>query len=244
MAEALALIGAVSAGVQFADAAVKLFDLATTLRSKLKAAPEKVKRLLNQIDQLIALAQWMKQTEADLPSSSVRLPLSTSAAGRSGVSWVEGALLDLTTQTQVLQHILEDMVQEADHGKLQNLWKGVLMVKREQEIKSALDEIERHKATLNMWLGQRNSRPLNDISHHVEDISKGVGKLDQNLVGMGQAFRGEFQSLSTDLQKYTTANASTIETFTHELVSISQVQKLILRNMLTFKDARTESREA
>ena len=232
MAEVLALVGAASAGVQFADAAAKLFNLATTLRAKLKEAPEKVKRLLNQIDQLITLAEWMKQTEADLPSLSGRLPQSISAAGRSGVSWVEGALMDLTTQAQVLQHILEDMVQEVDHGKLQNLWKGILTVKREREINSALDEIERHKATLNMWLGQRNSRPLNDLCHSVEYISDGVGKIDQNL-----------QGLSTDLQKYTTANASSMETFTQELVSIARVHNLI-SNILTCEDARTESREA
>jgi hypothetical protein len=269
MAEAIAVVGVVSAGLQCADAAVKLLSLASSLRSKLKDAPDKVKRRLGQIDQLIALAEWMKKTEADLSSSSLRLPLSISISRRSGVSWVEAALLDLTNQARNVQHILEDMVQEAGQGKMQNLWKGILTVKREQEISSALDEIERQKATLALWLGQHNSRPFEELHHDVEDVREGVRKVDQDMLDIGQTFRDEVQSISTQLQHYTTANVSVLETLRslstsnadalsrqiqqhhvdiqsesslmqlqlRDLVSMPQLQKQILVDWLTFKDA-------
>lgn len=56
MVDPITLLGVVSAGLQCASTATKLLSLAISLRSKLQDAPEKVKKRLGQIDQLIALA--------------------------------------------------------------------------------------------------------------------------------------------------------------------------------------------
>ena len=212
MADPITLLGVVSAGLQCASTATKLFSLALSLRSKLQDAPEKVKKRLGQIDQLIALAAWMRQTEAYLSSSSSsQLPQSLSSSGQSRVRLVEAALLDCTNQAQVLQRILKDMIQDADDGKLRNMWKGILSVKREQDISSALDEIERQKALLIIWLGLSNSQQFYQLHGTFDDICERLKDSDQRIVHFGQTFRDEFCNLSTEVRDHSSTNTSRFE---------------------------------
>jgi hypothetical protein len=118
MAEAVALLGAVAAGVQCAQVGLQVLILGSSLRAKLQDAPEKVKRWLGQVEQLVALAELIKQANADLSSSSFRSqPPTSSSLDRPASTWVETALRNCTDQVQTLQDILKDMLQEVDDGK-------------------------------------------------------------------------------------------------------------------------------
>lgn len=186
MAEAIALLGAVAAGVQCAQVCVQILLLGSSLRSKLQDALDKVKKWLGQIEQLIALAELMKKNDADLSLSALRIlpPLSSSssssseAAARTAATWVKAALLECTAQAQDLKSVLTDMLQEVDEGKGRKIWKTILTMKRVLRITSSLQEIERQKSMLNMWLGQNNLRQLGDLHHSVKEVRDGVGKVD------------------------------------------------------------------
>jgi hypothetical protein len=208
MAEAIALLGVVAAGVQCAQVGVQLLMLGSSLRSKLQDAPDKVKRWLGQIEQLVALAELIKQTDADL---SRLLPPPSLSSARSAAAWVEAALLDCTGQARALQDVLKDMLQEVDDRKGQKIWKTILTVKRETRITSALHEIERQKSMLNIWLGQNNLRQLDDLHHTVQDFRDGVEKVDRHMLHVEQTFCEEFQNLSTAFHSSSRATTSGLE---------------------------------
>jgi hypothetical protein len=91
MTEAIASLGVAAAAIQCAQAGGQLLLLGASLRSKLQDALDKVKRWLAQIEQLVALAELMKQTGVNLspspvpplapPSSSTKL---SGAMGQNG----------------------------------------------------------------------------------------------------------------------------------------------------------------
>ena len=225
MAEAIALLGVVSAGVQCAQVGVQLLMLGLSLRSKLQDAPDKVKRWLGQIEQLVALAELIKQTDADLSLSSLRLlPPPSLSSARSATTWVEAALLDCMDQAQALQDVLKDMLREVDDGKGQKIWKTILTMKRETRITRALHEIERQKSMLNIWLGQNNMRQLNDLQHGVQDFRDGVEKVDRHTLHVEQTFREEFQNLSTAFHSSHGATASSLESLRN--LSMSSAESL------------------
>lgn len=82
MTEAIALLGGAAAAIQCAQAGGQLLLLGASLSSKLQDAPDKVKRWLAQIEQLIALAELMKRTGVNLSPSTV-LPLTPPSSSTS-----------------------------------------------------------------------------------------------------------------------------------------------------------------
>lgn len=214
MAEAIALLGAGVADMQCAQVGVQIFILGLSLRSKLQDAPEQIKKWLGQIEQLVALTELIKKTDADadLSASTLRMlpPLSVSPA-RTAATWIEPALLECTGQAQALKRALEDMIQEVDGGKGQKIWKTILTVKRETRITSSLQEIERQKSLLNMWLGQNNLPQLNGLQHTVKEVRDKVGRVDGKILHVEQTFRQEFQNLSTVFHSSSRATTSDFE---------------------------------
>lgn len=212
MAEAIALLGAVAAGAQCAQVGGQILLLGWSLRSKLQAAPDQVKGWLGQIEQLVALAELMKEPDSDLSQSVLRLPSpQSSSPARTAATWVEAALLECTAQASTLTDVLKDMLQEVDDGKGRKIWKTILTVKREREITSALQEIERQKSMLNMWLGQNNLRQLDHLHRTVKEVRDGVGKVECNMLHVQQTFRQELQGLSTALNSSSEATTSGFE---------------------------------
>jgi hypothetical protein len=211
MTEAIALLGVAAAAIQCAQAGGQLLLLGASLRSKLQDAPDKVKKWLAHIEQLVALAELMNQSGVNLLPSSVP-PLAPPSSSTSLVApWVKTALLDCTSQAQALQTILREMLHEVDDRKGQKIWKTILTVTRETKIISILHEIERQKSMLNMWLGQNNLRQLDKLQHTVQDVRGGVEKVDQYMVHVQQAFREEIQNLARTVQASSTAAESSIE---------------------------------
>ncbi|KAH8655008.1 hypothetical protein BGZ60DRAFT_435416 [Tricladium varicosporioides] len=217
MAEAIALFGAVAAGVQCAQVGVQILILGSSLRSKLQDAPDQVQRWVGQIEQLVALAEIIKRSEVDLSPLSFQLQPPSSAASRTTGNWIKTALLECTSQAQTLRDILKDMLQEVDDGKRENLWKKLLTVKREQRIMSALQEIERQKSMLNMWLGMNNLHHLHRLRHTIAETHDGVGKVDSNLLHIDQTVHQGFQGLSTELNSVSKVTASGFDS----LISLS-----------------------
>jgi hypothetical protein len=229
MAEAVAFLGAAAAGVQCAQVCVQVLMLGLSLRSKLRNAPDQVKRWLEQIEQLIALTELMKNNEGNMSLAALSLlppPSSSSSSSSSSlqaaaappgtaVTWVEAALLECTAQAKALKDVLKDMVQEVDDAKGQKIWKAILTMKRELRITSSLQEIERQKSMLNLWLGQNNLRQLNDLRHTIKEVQNGRGKIDDKILHIEQTFLQELQGLSTAFHKSSKATASSLESLTN-----------------------------
>jgi Mg2+ and Co2+ transporter CorA len=111
-----------------------------------------------------------------------------------------------------------------DDREGQKIWKKILTVKRETNIISILDGIERQKSKLNIWLGQINLRQLDELQHSVQDVRGGVKKVNQNIARIQQAFREEVHDLAGTIQTRSTAAESKLEHL--ESLSISSLQSL------------------
>jgi hypothetical protein len=202
MAEVIALLGATAAGLQCAEVGVQILMLGLSLRSKLQDAPDQVKRWLTQIEQLVALAELIRSDTDLLPCSARTAAVAT---------WIETAILECTGQAQTLKGVFKDMLQEVDDGKGKKIWKSILTVKRETRIASILQEIERQKSMLGMWLGQNNLRQLKGLHHIIKEVQDVVGKVDGNVLHVEQTFGQELQSLSTAFYSSSRATASEFE---------------------------------
>lgn len=212
MAEAIALLGVTAAGIQCAQVGVQLLMLGSSLCSKLQDAPDKVKRWLDEIEQLVALAELIKDSAAVLSRSSFgsAAPVSPLPA-RPAISWVEAALRGCIIQAQALQDILKEMLHDVDDGKGQRIWKTIVTVKRETKITNLLSEIERQKSMLNMWLGQNNLNKLGDLHCTVTDVRDGVEKINCNILHMQQTFHEQIQNLVTTVQSSSSVAISGLE---------------------------------
>jgi len=225
MAEAIALLGVVAAGIQCTQVGLQLLLLGSSLRSKLQDAPDKVKGWLGQIEQLITLTELVRKADADISLSSLPpLQPASSSSSNSTVTWIEGALRECTRQCNILQDILKDMLQDVDDGKGQRIWKKILTVKRETTISSALEEIERHKSMLNIWLGHKNSRQLDSLHQVVGGIQEGVEKVAHNTLHNEQSLRSEFQNLSTEVNATSAITVSGFESL--KIISASNLQSI------------------
>ncbi|KAH6665505.1 hypothetical protein B0J14DRAFT_569108 [Halenospora varia] len=206
MAEAIALLGAVAAGVQCAQ------------------------------------VKFIKRSEVDLSPSSFQLqqPLSSSSSSaRTAGNWIEAALLECTSQAQTLRDILKDMLQEVDDGKREKIWKKILTVKREQRATTALQEIERQKSMLNMWLGLNNLHQLRGLHHSIAGIHDGMGKVDGNILHVDQTVHQEFQGLSAALNSSSKITASGFDSLTK--LSTSNVEALTQQMQRYHGELRSES---
>jgi len=219
MAEAIALLGVVAAGIQCADVSTRLLLFGSDLCSKLQDAPEKVRRWLDQIQQLITLAESIKQLDAIRIAFPVSLP-----STKSKVSWVEAALIDCTAQARTLQSVLEEMLEGVSDSTGQKMWKKILTIKREARILSALHEIERQKALLNIWIGQINLCHLHKLHDSAENIKEGLDKVDRSTLRITQTFKEEVQNLSMTLENSSRFFKSSFES--SESLIVSSVESL------------------
>jgi hypothetical protein len=214
MAEAVTLLGVVAAGVQCAEVGVQLLLLGSKLCSRIQDAPDKVKRWLDQIQQLVALAEFMQQLDTIRDLS--RLSLSST---NPAISWVEAALSDCTTQARALQDILEEMLEGVNDSSGLKMWKKILTVKREARITSALHEIERQKGLLNIWIGQSNLCQLSGLQGSADQIREGLGRVDRSTLQFSQTFAKEVQNLSTRLDDNSRLFESSFESSRNRIIS-------------------------
>jgi hypothetical protein len=84
-------------------------------------------------------------------------------------------------------------------------------LKRETRITSALDEIERDKSTLNVWLGQNSVIQLDGLRSTLQDSRDRLEKVDRHIVNAEQSFREELFNLSTSIHNSSDAVASGFE---------------------------------
>jgi len=212
MAEAVAMLGVVAAGLQCAQVGVQLLMSASSLCSRLQDAPEKVKSWLVQIAQLVVLAELMKTISTDpLLSSLPLLPAASPSSIETSVSWAESALLDCMNQAHALQDVLKDMLEDVNDGKGQKTWKKLLTVKRDSKITDSLHTIERQKSMLNIWLGQINLRRLASLHHTVNHIQDTVVRVDGRVAHNAKTVREEVQTMSKAIDDNSRRSVSALE---------------------------------
>ncbi|KAH8692126.1 hypothetical protein BGW36DRAFT_303365, partial [Talaromyces proteolyticus] len=171
MAEALAVLGAAAAALQFAEVSFKIVSRGSALVRKSREYPECLQRAHSQIRNLIYLA---KVTADNADSFQVAASTSQHAADQHGPQpadsqsaslavtsiQLEKVWKDCFRQAVILDDILQNMIQEVEGKGLIGIWRKLRRQERLDSIERALSELERSKATLDLWLGNESLRRM------------------------------------------------------------------------------------
>jgi hypothetical protein len=197
MAEALVLLGAVAAAIQCVDTGWNLLRTGSNLCSRLHNAPGKIRRSLEQVQQLVDLVELIKQVSTNSLTSSMRAPSQPGSISVSAISWLEVVIKDCTDQCRSLETILKEMLSEVEDGKCQGISRRILTLKREKIITNSFSEIERQKSALNIWLGHSALGQLNELHNKFDGLRSKVITVD-HLVRVQEQFYRAWKGSARD----------------------------------------------
>lgn len=206
MAEAIALLGVVAAATQFIEVGSRVLRFGSSLSSKLGESSQRIERWLDQVRQFSALVELIKQKTTPLS------PLAASATSElTTPTWLETTLRICTAQTLTLEEVLEDMRQDVYDGMREKVRKRVLTLKREERITQIMNELERHKSTLSIWLGQKNLHHLESLHSGLNKLREAVGNTNDKTFQNGQNLDRQLGHLVEAVHKSSDATASHLE---------------------------------
>ena len=130
MAEALAALGAVAAASQLAEQSLKIINFVIDLYSKVRDAPESIRKQSDQLDQLIHIAKLIE----DNP------PLRRDE--------VVSSLRSCLDEAKKLQEILTNISTAAGDGKVKKFWRALDGVATEKRILALFENLEQKKSSL------------------------------------------------------------------------------------------------
>lgn len=202
MAEALALLGAVAATAQCVDIGKRLLRTGRDLYSRLYDAPDKLRRSLTQLQQLVDLIDLVKQQSYASSTSPLIASSQPGFGSVSPVTWLEAVIMDCTNQFQDLEAILKKMLSEIESKPGKVNWRSILTLKRERTISELFSEIERQKSALNLWLGHSTSRELSELHSDLNGLRKKIITTN-DLVQLREDFEKTSEKLAREYSEIT-----------------------------------------
>jgi hypothetical protein len=139
MAEALAVLGAVSAASALAEQSIKIIRFLSDLPTKVRDAPASIQNQVVQVQQLVEIARLIEHNPS-LQTSGIASILGT--CGR---------------EAQQLLDVLWKLSVAAEDGRAKKLWKAIDGMKKEKDILAHLDGLEREKSALTLCISSIDS---------------------------------------------------------------------------------------
>ncbi|KKZ68533.1 hypothetical protein EMCG_05817 [[Emmonsia] crescens] len=187
MAEALALVGVAGAAVQFIDVGFKVVILAVSVSEKYSDAPQCVRRALDLVQQLLqvanattAKATWQRPVSE--PNGGTSSPQSLHAPAVDAPHNVAEAIWkSCTAQAKVLNEQLEPVLKNLNDTGIRRTWKQLLTVGKLKKIDQALNDMERWKTLLGVYMGQESLLQINQLQHGIAVIHDNIDQINANL---------------------------------------------------------------
>ena len=124
------VLGVLAAASQLTEQSLKIANIISDLYSKVRDAPESIRKQSVQVGQLIEIARQIKQN----PSLQTAL--------------VESILRNCVGEAEKLQEILERISIAAEDGRVRKLWKALDGVGKEKRILALFAKLEQEKSSL------------------------------------------------------------------------------------------------
>lgn len=124
------VLGALAAASQLAEQSLQIAIFISNLYSKVRDAPESIRKQSVQLEQLIDIAKLIEHNP----------PLQTDLVG--------SILRNCVGEVEKLQEILTNISTAAGDGKVRKLWKALDGVAKEKRILALLANLEREKSSL------------------------------------------------------------------------------------------------
>ena len=124
------VLGALAAASQLAEQSLQIAIFISNLYSKVRDAPESIRKQSVQLEQLIDIAKLIEHNP----------PLQTELVG--------SVLRNCVGEVEKLQEILASISTAAGDGKVRKLWKTLDGVAKEKRILALLANLEREKSSL------------------------------------------------------------------------------------------------
>lgn len=187
MAECLALLGAAAAAAQFAEVGFRIICRGSALIKKFRDRPKCLERALSQVQHLLFLAELTTENGRRIPTAETLLThqiatnnLSTTAA-TSTLPGLESIWKDCAVQARILDEILQSTLKAIEERAFLRSWKNLGKLGRLDEIDRALDDLERHKTLLNLWLGQESLQQIHHLLYGVSYMHGDIIKLGKTV---------------------------------------------------------------
>lgn len=174
MAEAIAFLGVAAAALQFAEIGYKIISKCSSLAKESQEYPEYLQRTHNQIQYLMCLAKVAAENTGIsevLTRFEVQCPVSVhqhiqSPESRATISiLLENIWKDCSYQAEIIDNILQNMIQGIEGRGIIGKWKKLRLHEKVYSIEKALNELERLKTTLGLWLGNESLRRMGRMHH-------------------------------------------------------------------------------
>lgn len=177
MAEAIALLGAAAAALQFAELGYKVTTKCSSIVRKYRESPECLQRTHSQIQQLIYLANMAIDKTTDFEAVRPSISQSTAIDNQQPRSLnqhetlaaisikLESVWKDCFQQAGIIDNILQIMLQEIEGKGIFGKWRKFRLQERLKSIETALSDLERSKTTLGLWLGNESLSQLGRMRH-------------------------------------------------------------------------------
>jgi len=133
------VLGALAAASQLTEQSLKIAVIISDLYSKVRDAPESIRKQSVQVEQLIDIARRIK----DNPPFQTAL--------------VESILCNCVGEAEKLQEILRKISTAAGDGRVKKLWKALDGVAKEKRILALFAKLEREKSSLALCIGTIDS---------------------------------------------------------------------------------------
>ena len=135
MADPLSILGAIAAASQLAQQASEIIKFFSDLYAKVQDADESIRTRMLHIKQLIDISKLIAKTPT-LQTTSI-----------------QSVLVTCLRTTITLRDILQELSSDKE-GLLRRIMKGVKAVRKEDKIMILLDNIERNKSSLALYIHQ------------------------------------------------------------------------------------------
>lgn len=200
MAEAIAVLGAAAAALQFAEVGYKVISRCSFLLKRSREYPDYIHRTHSQMQHLIYLAKVAADSRdtSQVVASSESQPaigehpeqqpqsVNSQPDPAATISMqMETIWKDCAHQADVIDDILQCMMREIGGKGLIGKWRQLSLHERVFGIERALGELERSKTTLGLWLGNESLYRMGRMHHDLAMMHNQIvqsGKIDfQNL---------------------------------------------------------------
>ena len=135
----LEVLGAVASAVQLADACLKIATCAVDLFSRVRDAPETIRKRIVAVEQLVEIARLIEH------NPSLQTPLIASVLTRA------------RADADQLFEILTKIDAQPSAGKVVKYWKALEGITREKRILAICDRLQENKTLLTLYIASINS---------------------------------------------------------------------------------------
>ncbi|KAI0410263.1 hypothetical protein F5X98DRAFT_359939 [Xylaria grammica] len=217
MAEILGISAAV---VQFIDIAFRLSSGLGNLYKDLRDVPAELQDLKLDIDQQIAIAEYIRSSHAVF--------WNTSPTGSAMPCPVDGTLASYMLLMEQLLELLQSIANKDDAGTVRRSWNAVRAVHKRKSVLEVCDSLEKKKSSVILWLSNANLQLSVTMRDIVEGLQTDVRQTMQITRKVEEASYRADQQLShlPSLKNLSNSTASAIASLASDMSS-SQKQILI-----------------